>query len=185
MSLPHRRICFNLTFDAATEQAVRSLWQLIADAGIAVRGLAGYRPHITLAAYKVADGAEYETSLAVVASALMPFPVRMESLGIFPEAGVVFLAPRMSYALFSLHRALLDALDGPGKPVLISELLLPDHWTPHCTLAGRLVPSQLLTVVDTCQRHWTPICGRAEGIGMRLYPAPVDQCWYPFSHQEE
>jgi len=176
------RICFNLTFDDATEYAVRNMWQRIADAGVAVRGLTGYRPHITLAVYDVADIAAYETGLVLVAAAMTLFPIHMDSLGIFPETGVVFLAPRMSHTLFSLHRAVLQALDGPDKPSVIAEHLLPDLWVPHCTLAGRLTPQQLLTAIDTCQRDWAPIRGYAEGIGMRIYPAPDDHRYYPFSH---
>jgi hypothetical protein len=106
----------------------------------------------------------------------------MESLGIFPEPGVVFLAPRMSYALFSIHRAVIHALDERGKPPIADERLLPDLWMPHCTLTGGLTPSQLVTAIEVCQQSWTPIRGQVEGIGMRIFPAPIDHHCYSFSH---
>src|SRR5260370_39271573 len=102
------RMCLNLTFDAATEEAIRALRGLLADAEIPVPGLAGYRPHITLAVYDVPTIVPHEATLEPVASALVPFPILLESLGVFPEHGVVFLAPRMSHTLFSLHRTIIQ-----------------------------------------------------------------------------
>ena len=90
------RVCFNLTFDEATEQGVRGLWQRIEDAGIAVRGMRGYRPHISLTCYEAPGLAAYEAAIVTVAAATPPFSIRLDSLGIFPETGVIFLAPRMS-----------------------------------------------------------------------------------------
>ena len=176
------RICFNLVFDHSTEQAVRDMWQRIADADVPVRGLTGYRPHVTLAAYDVTSVRAYESDLVPVTEAMEPFPIRLESLGIFPEAGAIFLAPRMSRTLFSLHRAILGAVDSPGRPPVVDECLLPDRWTPHCTLAGHLTRTQLLTAVDVCQRHWMPILGKAVGVGMRVYPAVDAHYYYPFRH---
>ena len=173
------RVCFNLTFDETTEQGTRSLWQRIEDAGIAVRGMAGYRPHISLACYDVPDIAAYETGIAAVATATPPFSIRLDSMGIFPEAGVLFLAPRMSHTLLRLVRAVFRAFDRPGKAPVVDDEYLPHLSMPHCTLPLRLAPDKMLAAVDTCQRDWAPIRGQATGIGMRLLPTPVDHCHYP------
>ncbi|MCG8351475.1 MAG: 2'-5' RNA ligase family protein [Chloroflexales bacterium] len=101
-------------------------------------------------------------------------PVHLDLLGIFPESGVLFLAPRMSQTLFSLYRRGLDAIAASGKPGVITELLLPDRWTPHCTLLGELTSAQLLTAIEAYQRRWAPIHGVAVGIGMRLWPSADD-----------
>jgi len=174
------RVCFNVTFDEATERCVRSLWQRLVDAGITAPALPRYRPHVSLACYDVPDITVYEAGIVGVAAATPPFHVRLDSLGIFPEAGVVFLAPRVSHELFGLHRAIVHAFDGPGRPPVVDERLLPDFWMPHCTLAVRLTPEQMLTVVDTCRRYWAPLHGQATGIGMRLLPVPRDHGHYPF-----
>ncbi len=174
------RVCFNLTFDEVTERSVRGLWQHLADAGIIAPAFPRYRPHVSLACYDVPEIADYEAGIAGVAAATPLFRIRLDSLGIFPEAGVVFLAPRMSRELFGLHRSVIHAFDGPGRPPVVDEHLLPDLWMPHCTLAVRLTPEQMLTVVDTCTRTWAPLRGQATGIGMRLLPAPRDHGHYPF-----
>jgi 2'-5' RNA ligase len=177
------RICFNLTFDAGTEQAIRALWQHIDEEEIPVRGLTGYRPHITLAVYEVNRIDPYEAKLSPVASALDPFPVLLESLGVFPEHGVVFLAPRMSQRLFSLHRTVIEAfltLNDSDRSLLVGDFLLPDRWVPHVTLAGSLTRPQVLKGLAICLQQWAPIQGYATGIGMRLFPDPADYRYYPF-----
>jgi 2'-5' RNA ligase len=174
------RICFNLTFDDATEHAIRTIWHRLAALGLVVGGLTGYRPHITLAVYEDSDSSGYETPLVSLAATTPVFPVRLDSLGIFPEAGVLFLAPRMSQALFSLHRQVLYAFEALDRSSVISDLLLPDRWMPHCTLVGRLTPAQLLTAIEACQRNWTLIQGNAVGIGMRLWPAAENCRFYRF-----
>ncbi|MDQ2713348.1 MAG: 2'-5' RNA ligase family protein [Chloroflexota bacterium] len=177
------KICINLTFDPATEQAIQTYWSHILDTGITELGLTGYRPHITLAVYNVEDIAVYETHLVPVASAFTPFPVLLESLGLFPEQGVIFLAPRMSHTLFSLHRATLQAftsMNETNAPSLVGDWLLPDRWTPHATLARQLTATQVLQGLAACLHHWVPIHGQATGIGMRLFPESTDYRYYPF-----
>ncbi len=173
------RICLNLTFDDEAERAIRSVQKRIADAGITVRSLNGYHPHITLAVYDVDDVAGYEDTIETVARKTAPFPLLMESLGIFPQEGVAFYAPRMSDALFSLHRSIVSAFYEKTGHLPPEEYLLPDLWIPHCTLVGRLELPQMLTVLQVCQRPWTPIRGRAEGIGLRVYPETTDYRYYP------
>lgn len=177
------RICFNLTFDPATEQAIRTLWSRLADAGIFVRGLSGYPPHITLTVYDVERVDPYENVLTPMASDLAPFPILLESLGIFPENGVLFLAPRMSETLFTLHRTTIQAFMNMGKadqPSPTDDLLLPNFWTPHATLAGSLTSQQMLQALEICLRHWAPIRGQATGIGMRIFPEPTAHRYYAF-----
>lgn len=177
------RICFTLAFDTATEQAVQTLWSYLEHTGLPKPDPVNYRPHITLAVYDVENSNEYATILAPVAAALAPFPIRLESLGIFPERGVLFLAPRMSHTLFSLHRATFQAfesMDEAKKPSPVSAWLGPDLWAPHTTLAVQLTPAQLLQGLETCLLHWAPLHGQATGIGMRVLPEPTDRLFYPF-----
>ena len=178
------RMCFNLTFDPTTEQAIQGLWSHLANAGITERGLTRYRPHITLAVYDVETINAYEAPLTSVACALVPFPVLLESLGIFPEQGVLFLAPRMSHTLFSLHRATVQAfasMHETNNPSLVGDWLLPDRWTPHVTLAGQLAPAQVLKGLEVCLHRWAPLHGHATGIGMRIFPELTDYRFYPFN----
>jgi hypothetical protein len=78
-------IIFTLFFDIATEQAIRRLWQQIADAGIEVAGLNGHRPHISLAAYDADDAEQYQTDLQRFVPVHSPLPIRFHHLGIFPK----------------------------------------------------------------------------------------------------
>ncbi len=180
------KICFNLVLDSPTEQAIRALWANIANVGNSVPRLteSRYRPHITLAVYDVKNIDKYEAILAPVASALAPFPVRLEALGIFPEEGVVFLAPRMSHTLFSLHDTVIElfaSLPEDDKPSLVSDWYLPDIWVPHATLVGGLSSAYVLKGLKICLHHWIPLQGYVIGMGMRLFPETIDYRYYPFN----
>lgn len=176
-------ISFNLTFDAPTEEAVRAYGHRLVEAGIPDRTLVKYRPHVTLVAYKVENICLYEAPIATVASTLAPFPLLLESLGIFPDQGVIFLAPRMSSTLFFLHRTTLQAfaqMNEQERPSLLHDWLLPDRWIPHVTLAKRLPAQHILPGVEACIHQWMPIYGHTAGISMRVHPDLVDYRYYSF-----
>lgn len=168
----------NLFFDQATEDAVRDRWRRLINVGLPAKSVAGYSPHITVTAYvtddPLATTAELADRLAPITASQVPIALRLETLGIFPETGVVFLAPRISRALLAVHRTVFERLAGPGMPKLLEDLLLPDRWTPHVTLAGRLDAEQIARIVDAGVRDWQSIVGEAVGLGLRIPPAVVD-----------
>ena len=168
----------NLYFDPATEYAVRGLWQRLTDAGLPAKSTVGYPPHITVTAYATDEPAatvtELASRLAAIATVQRPIPLRLEALGVFPEAGVVFLAPRVSRALLEVHRAVFERLADPGMPALLEDLLLPDRWTPHVTLATHLDADQIARIVGARVRDGRSIQGEAVGLGLRILPDLVD-----------
>lgn len=175
-------IFLTLYFDPATEQAIHRLWHVLADAGISVPGIHGHRPHITLAAYDTTDWTTYQQLLGKFTQSQQAFPIRLHALGIFPETGVVFLAPRVTAPLITLHSALLTACAALGSaPLKYAHHLGESVWMPHCTLARGQTPTQVLSIVETCAQHWQAIDGMIEGIGILIPPAVVDVAQYPFT----
>jgi len=181
------RICFNLALDAATERGIQALRTQVAQGGITppTSTSSTYRPHITLAVYDVDDLTRYEEVLAPVAALFAPFPIRLDSFGIFPEEGVLFLAPRMSHTLFALHDHVLQAFaslsSADRPPALSDDWLLPDQWVPHVTLAGKLAARQVVLGLEVCLHQWTARQGTATAIGLRIFPEAADYRRYPFS----
>jgi 2'-5' RNA ligase len=171
------RLCLNLQFDAATSQAVSDLRERLTGKPQSLT----YGPHITLAVYEVDDLSFYEARLAAIGASSTAFPVRFEALGIFPETGTVFLEPRPSLAVLELHRRVLQQMSGPGRPGVLDEFLLPDRWTPHCTLAGRLQRPDLLAILEKAMADWKPIRGQASRLSVRSFPALTDHCSFPMS----
>lgn len=158
-------IFLTLYFDAATEEAVQKFWHKLVEAGLDVNQLYRHRPHITLSAYDVEDVAESAKILSNFAPKVKAFPLRLHCLGIFPEKGVLFLAPLPTAALFDVQRALQTQYH---EPVKYPEHLAPASWTPHCTLAVGLKPTNLAEAVKMCIEEWQPIIGTACGIGLRV-----------------
>lgn len=172
---------FTLRFDAATERAIIDLWIALAEEGIELVGLSGHRPHITVTAYEADEVESYIPLLAEFAETTAPFPLRFDAVGVFPNNGVVYLAPTVSEALRATHRSLLAQLGGPDRPPVQHEQLLPDRWIPHCTLAAGADPGTVAQIVTYLTRAWLPIVGRVEGIGIRVPPDTTDLYEVSFS----
>ena len=165
---------FTLRFDADTERRVIDLWMALAGEGIELVGLTGHRPHITVSAYETDEVESYIPLLDAFARETARFPVRFGAIGVFPANGVVFLAPVVTDALRELHRSLLTRLGGTGRPAVHHEALLPDRWTPHCTLADGAEPGTVAQIVTYFARVWQPIEGWVEGVGIRVPPDRTD-----------
>ena len=172
---------FTLRFDAATEEAVRGLWRRIASTSIDVAGLTGHRPHVTLVGYEVDRAERYRPPLAKFALGVAPFSVELGHLGVFPHAGVVFLAPTVNLRLLAVHHALVERFAGSALAPMAHDQLLPDRWVPHCTLVSGANPARSASVVALCRDAWEPITGMVEGIGALVPPEVVDRYDCPFA----
>ena len=177
-------ISLNLLLDEVAERAVRTLWQELITSGVPAKRPAGYGPHITLVAYQVAEPgiAAYAERLPSLVTRQRSLPLCLESLGIFPETGVVFLAPRPSSALLALHRRIVHGLADLDPTGSLDTLLLPGQWMPHCTLAGHLDPSGVAATIEACVHHWRPVQGQGAAIGMRIHSSPGDHARADFAH---
>lgn len=174
-------IVFSAYFDHELEHDVYRLLKRIAERGLQVPSFEGNRPHISLAAYEVDDIASYQTKLNDFAQTRHPFAIRLHYLGFFLAESVVFAAPRITHALFTLHREVLLAFAGPGQPPLKFENNLGyDNWTPHCTLVAGVTPEKLAAVVEVCQQDWHPLCGTVEGINIVILPEKLEMSRHPF-----
>ena len=174
------RIYFTLKFDVEMEQVIRSLWRKIADAGIPVEGLGGYRPHLTLAGYVAEDVTAFEQGIVPVMAAFRRFPVHFESIGIFPTGNVIFLQPRLTEQLLTLQKTVLETFYGPEWPALSNEHFGLGRWMPHCMLTRRVSIEQLQRVLQICLQERYSIQGEVEGVGLRVHPEVVDQRYFAF-----
>jgi 2'-5' RNA ligase len=173
-------VFFTLYFDRTLEGQIYDFGTLLADQGIDTNGLTQHRPHITIAAYEVLDVALYQAELAQFAVTRTQFPIRVHYVGVFPEASVVFLAPQMTAALFTLHQQLTTYFADVGRVPLRYENLFTDHWIPHCTLAVGLESEHLARAITVCQQQWQPLTGIVEGVGLLVHPETVDRYQYSF-----
>jgi hypothetical protein len=126
-----------VTFDPATDAAIRADWAALAEAGLpslASHTSASNRPHISLAV-----GPDLDPGAAEAFRAL-PLELRFAGYVTFtPRHGIHVLARSVivSRSLLELHTSVHTTLSGA------LDITLPDRWTPHVTLARRLTPEQL------------------------------------------
>ena len=142
-----------LGFDAATDQAVRALW----DVADRVRGDAAHArqlaPHITLLGADNLDRVPFTEGLAALVARTGPFPIHLGAVAsFFGPDGVRYLAPSVTPALATLQQQLRDLAVSSG--VHPWEQFAPGHWMPHGTLAvGRSDPLILQGVATVRARE--------------------------------
>ena len=130
--MPTAVVC--AAFDARLDDAVLRL---------VPGGRPRHRPHLTLGSARVdADGVGDVVDVAAgVALESQGVPMRLDSVGVFPRGGVLWLAPAPSAALSALQRA-VDAALTQRWARAFGERASPQAWVAHCTLARRLRPQQ-------------------------------------------
>ncbi|MEV8274536.1 2'-5' RNA ligase family protein [Microbacterium sp. NPDC077184] len=130
-----------LLLDAASEAAVRDDWERLREGGhssLAASTAVANRPHIT---------AVVRTDLPVPElsplAGILPLEIRMLAPIVFSHSdearrGILVRPIRLTPELDALHRR-LHAICGPGEDMPHTA---PGAWTPHVTLARRLILSQ-------------------------------------------
>ncbi|PJJ71840.1 2'-5' RNA ligase superfamily protein [Diaminobutyricimonas aerilata] len=140
-----------LLLDADADEAVREEWRELDEAGLpslARHTGASNRPHITLLV--APEGAETRIASLRDAAALLPVPVTLGGLLLFPSrhGAVLARAVVVTAALLTVHRAVHDAV---GRAVTALPVSVPDAWTPHVTLARRLTPAQVAVALEVLE----------------------------------
>ncbi len=124
-----------LLFDSDTEAALRQVWDVLATADIPCQAPAG-RPHVTLV---VADAITEDVDglLRPVADDL-PLPCTVGAALLLGQTNAILarlIVPTMTLldVQASVYRLARDHLQPGAGPHSV-----PDHWTPHVTLARRV-----------------------------------------------
>ncbi|MFZ7086938.1 2'-5' RNA ligase family protein [Curtobacterium sp. RRHDQ10] len=126
------------TFDEPTDAAVRSWWTTLTDEGLpslALHDSPSNRPHVTL----VAGPALCPTPRLQSVARSRPAAVTFGGLVRFPAARGRFVLARsvvVDPALAAFQAAVHDAVEADAE-----EHTSPSEWTPHVTIARRLLPA--------------------------------------------
>lgn len=139
---PPRVVSLELLLDAASEAAVRDDWERLRASGhssLAASTAVANRPHVT---------AVVRTDLPVPdlspLARILPLDIRLLAPIVFSHSdearrGVLVRPIHLTPELDALHRR-LHAICGPGTDLPHTA---PGAWTPHVTLARRLILSQM------------------------------------------
>jgi len=161
-----------LVFDQDIEATVRNIWAGLTEAGIHGQTPAS-RPHTTLTVAQRID-AEVDASLAALASRF-PFPCRIGAPVLFGRSNAVLTRLVLPTAELvdvhaEVHRLCLPHVyPGPMANAM------PGQWTPHVTMARRVVADQLgqaLRIAGTPQEIVGHVVGlrRWDGDAKREHP---------------
>jgi 2'-5' RNA ligase len=129
-----------LVFDPDTEATVRQIWDELRAAGLPSQ-VAASRPHVTLSVAERID-AEVDAQLSSLGGRF-PFHCRIGAPLFFGTTKAVFarlLVP--TTALLDMH-AEVHRLSLPHLHPRPMPNALPGGWTPHVTMARRVVPDEM------------------------------------------
>jgi 2'-5' RNA ligase len=158
-------------FDAATDEAVYAVREVVRSAGIALPPRPPHRPHFTLSAARVHRGPELDAVVDVaraVAIRHRPIPMRLHEVGRFGRAGVVWLGPGRVPALVDLQRDVAGTLEAAGWPPAFGQRSDPGQWVPHCTLATRIAKPLLRQVQETVRSSFQAIDASVDALAVIL-----------------
>lgn len=127
----------------------------------AVRRAPNDRPHLTLSAAN-ADPRRVTAVAHDLAATRKPFRLTLNRVGVFSAAGVLWLGPRRSESLATLHHDVWQILLDHGWPPAFAGQSDPASWVPHCTIARRATRE----LADLVRVDFTPIRARVTGFSV-------------------
>lgn len=150
-------------FDPQTENAMRRLWQSIADAGLPSFMLSiDYPPHLTIFLAEEVLETDLRAMLLNLAAITPPLEISFPAVACFlGGGGVAYMAPTVNQPLLDLHRTIWE-VSAPftrGRPVYYA----PGAWHPHATLAYN-TPPELVGAVAAVLAAAPPLNGLISGI---------------------
>ena len=172
-------------FDPATDEQIYRVREQVRTAGVLLPERPPHRPHFSLAAARVTrdGGVDRVVEVAArLAAGHAPLDVRLDEVGRFGRAGVVWLGPsRRSPQVATLQQEVDAALRAEGWPRAFGERSDPAQWVAHCTLATRLPKPRLREVQAALRAGYRPILARVDALAVILVGGRGDIAHLPMS----
>lgn len=166
-------LAVSLWFDTELEVRLRAVWQRLRDAGIDSPLYDGrYRPHVTLGIWESARSQAFEDRVASLGRTTLRFDIHFAAIGMFPDAGALFLQPVVTPALLDLHHRTHASARDLGVPA--TPYYEPGAWMPHATVAAMLTHAQLLRACAALLGEPLPLAGEVAALGVVDTPAEVE-----------
>jgi 2'-5' RNA ligase len=169
-------------FDAALDDAVYALREVVRDAGLPLPPRPPHRPHFSLSAARVPKD-EIDAVVAVaaeVAARQPPVPIVLTEVGRFGRAGALWLGPAPNRGLPALHKDVYRSLKRTWPPAW-GERSAPNLWVPHLTLATRVAKPLLRDVQRVVQDGYQPIRGSVDALAVILVGGRGDVAHLPLT----
>jgi 2'-5' RNA ligase len=169
-------------FDAAVDDAVYALRDVVRDAGVPLPPRPPHRPHFSLSAARVPRD-ELDAVVAVsaeVAARHDPVPIVLTEVGRFGRAGALWLGPAPNRGLPALHRDVFRSMKREWPPAF-GERSAPNLWVPHLTLATRVAKPLLREVQQRLQAGYQPISGAVDALAVILVGGRGDVAHLPLT----
>jgi 2'-5' RNA ligase len=162
--------------DEPTAGAIRAVWNALSEAGLPSLATHTHRlhqPHCSLSVAQELPAHEALEAVGVVPS--QPIRLRLESVGVFPPSGALFLACVANEQLLTEQRRVHSAVASLAlRPWPYFEF---NGWVPHITLSMEITSDELATAIPLVLEH-LPITGTFDRGGVEdgttgeNWPAP-------------
>ncbi len=165
--------------DASTAAGIRELWGALRARGLpslATHTHRFHQPHCSLTVARALPAEKALEAVGVVPA--QSIPLLVESVGVFPPAGTLFLACVANQVLLSEQRRVHRAI----SPVAVEPWphFDADEWTPHITVAWSMTATELATAIPLVLER-LPLSGSFDHGGIEdgttgeSWPAPLPE----------
>ncbi|MBD7969245.1 2'-5' RNA ligase family protein [Paenibacillus gallinarum] len=156
-----------LFFEEEFEKYVKNIWKGLKDQNISsnMYDISYLKPHITMAVYSDIPSIESICRrLSTYFDSVIELELKFDVLASFPTTGTLFIDPTVTEDLLKMHKkyhAEFSDLFEFSNPYYI-----PNNWVPHCTLAIRLSPEQILDAMKYCYKDFVPLRSKVIEVGI-------------------
>ncbi len=139
--------------DDDARRRAEAVWRAVRDAGFPSGLFEGdNQPHLSLSVLSTQDGTLSQAAERFAAGQA-PVSVYFNEVGQFDHS-VIYLSPQPQGALLAMNRALTTQLG--GLQALADPLYLPGLFTPHMTVAFKLLPEDERAALAAVRRSFLP-----------------------------
>ncbi|EFJ15586.1 hypothetical protein SELMODRAFT_228924 [Selaginella moellendorffii] len=163
-----KSFAFALYFDAALENQILELWNVLARRKITSLLIdSGSRPHMRLSVTTADDLELPKLRTTVESFAAQEGPVAISfsaAGGFFTDETSLFLTPAPTIQLLAFHDRFHELLQVMGVESL--DVYQPGNWFPHCSVAQELPRNRLADAFAVFQELKLPLTGHICDVGM-------------------
>lgn len=138
-------------FDQSINKIYQHTWQFLSSRHISNYGMSpkNRQPHITLADYYDLDEENFIRNLEGLYQHQTLIDIELTQLGTFLGTGTLFYSPTMSMSLNTLHSTHHNKMQDFKT---LGSYYNPGKWTPHVTVASRLIHEEMMKAFEYCKR---------------------------------
>ncbi|NIK80296.1 2'-5' RNA ligase [Paenibacillus castaneae] len=144
-------------FEDSFEKYIKDIWKGLHDEQITsnMYEISDIRPHITVAVYNDIPNLEmFFRRFNSFFENRSELHIKFDVLASFPTSGTLFIDPTVTEGLIEIHKQYHKEFEDLLQ--FADHYYIPNNWDPHCTVAIRLTPEQMIKAMTYGYQQFIP-----------------------------